>query len=458
MYEKIKKGIASILSALLLAGGIPVQAAGENLALECPVTVSSYDEAYIGEYAVDGDPATRWASKGEDDSFITIDLTESCRITSVTLMWEAAYAEAYKIQVSEDGESFQDVYKTSQGSGGTETIPLSVTARYVRMQGISRTEIDGVKYGYSLYEFQINGLRPLADKSELTAAISQPVREDLYTPESLAAYHLALEQARLVEADIEATPDQVMEALAALLDARSGLTFRELGEEIGRFSCEGKTATASHSALDIGTIQADEPIDLTGRDLTQVYLLFTVTLTNPSEKPDEEIFNTGMIRLQSPETDGQANEFVYSVYDMQFGFHAGENVLYFPMVDISKGFGKPGDGDFDWGNWTQFRMYIDSMGGEEGPFTMTLSDITVLDVSGDEPWTGPEPDPEPVVLPGDVDGSGRVESSDALMALQAVTQKITLNSDQEKAADVDGTTGVTAADALMILQMATGKI
>ena len=62
------------------------------------------------------------------------------------------------------------------------------------------------------------------------------------------------------------------------------------------------------------------------------------------------------------------------------------------------------------------------------------------------------------VTPGDVNGKDGVTAADALLALQAATQKITLEGDALQAADVDGKVGVTSADALMILQAATGKI
>ncbi|MGI6265140.1 MAG: discoidin domain-containing protein [Acutalibacteraceae bacterium] len=439
--KRWKKWLAVWLTAVLLTGAAPfATAVEENLALGCAVTASSYDEDHIPEHAVDGDTATRWASKSVDDSWIAIDLGESCRVSSVTLVWEAAYAEGYKLQVSSDGAQWTDAYETDQGHGGTETVPLTAMTRYLRMKGIARTEVGGVKYGYSLYEIRVAGVRPKADKSDLTAALDEEVREELYTPDSLAVYHAAAQAARAVEENIDATPEEVAAALGELLDARAGLTYRELGELIGRFG--GKTVTASHSALDIGSLRADAPIDLYGRDLTQVYLLFTVSLTNPSGRPDKEIFNTGMIRLQ----DGHGGEFVFNVYSMAFGFHAGDNVLYFPLVDVAKGYGRPEKDAFDWRDWQTFRMYLDSMGGEEGPFTMTISDIAVWDVSASS------------VLPGDVDESGEVTAADALMALQAATGKIALADARTAAADVDGVPGVSAADALMILQAATGKI
>lgn len=59
---------------------------------------------------------------------------------------------------------------------------------------------------------------------------------------------------------------------------------------------------------------------------------------------------------------------------------------------------------------------------------------------------------------GDIDGKDGVTASDALMALQAATAKITLTDAQNQAADVDGKDGVTASDALLILQYATQKI
>ena len=60
------------------------------------------------------------------------------------------------------------------------------------------------------------------------------------------------------------------------------------------------------------------------------------------------------------------------------------------------------------------------------------------------------------VIPGDADGDGKITVVDALMALQAAANKVTLTDAQTAALDVDGKDGVTAADALRILQYATG--
>ena len=59
---------------------------------------------------------------------------------------------------------------------------------------------------------------------------------------------------------------------------------------------------------------------------------------------------------------------------------------------------------------------------------------------------------------GDVDGDGQIEAADALLALQAATEKLTLDAGQKLRADVDGTEGLSANDALQILQAATHKI
>lgn len=59
---------------------------------------------------------------------------------------------------------------------------------------------------------------------------------------------------------------------------------------------------------------------------------------------------------------------------------------------------------------------------------------------------------------GDLDDDMKITAADALLALQAATQKITLNEVECKMADADLKDGVTANDALQILQAATKKI
>ena len=129
-----------------------------NLALletsSAAATYSDDRNGYTADKAIDGNGSTRWSSDGSrNPESITVDLSESYNLSHVILQWEGAYASEYKLQVSEDGETWEDVLHETDGSGGTETITLNRKARYVRMSGISAK----TQYGFSLYEFEIYG-------------------------------------------------------------------------------------------------------------------------------------------------------------------------------------------------------------------------------------------------------------------------------------------------------------
>jgi hypothetical protein len=128
----------------------------QNLALGKPVFASSVADNSPAENAVDGDiGTTRWSSAYSNNQWIYVDLGSNKNITEVKLYWEAAFGKSYKIQISDDAVSWRDVFSTTTGKGGIETVPLeNVTARYVRMQGILRALSS---YGYSLWEIEVYG-------------------------------------------------------------------------------------------------------------------------------------------------------------------------------------------------------------------------------------------------------------------------------------------------------------
>lgn len=102
----------------------------------------------------DGSSVTRWSSAYRDDEWVYVDLGAPRQINTVSLNWESAYGKAYKIQVSDDAQTWKDVYSTDNGKGGVDQVTFSpVTARYVKMQGIHRAG----SFGYSLYDFQVYG-------------------------------------------------------------------------------------------------------------------------------------------------------------------------------------------------------------------------------------------------------------------------------------------------------------
>ncbi|MFE0945638.1 discoidin domain-containing protein [Streptomyces mutabilis] len=148
--------VVTALAAALLtfAPAQKAEAAPVLLSQGKPVTASSQENyGTPATAAVDGDNGTRWSSAAADPQWIRVDLGATATISQIELRWEAAYAKSYRIETSQNGTDWSTAYSTTTGAGGTETLNVSETARYVRMLGTARA----TGYGYSLWEFKVFG-------------------------------------------------------------------------------------------------------------------------------------------------------------------------------------------------------------------------------------------------------------------------------------------------------------
>jgi hypothetical protein len=142
------------LAAALLAGTAHSAEAATLISQGKTATASSVENAsFPASAAVDGNTGTRWSSAFSDPQWLEVDLGASASISQVVLQWETAYATAFSIQTSADGTNWTTIYSTTTGTGGTQTLNVTGTGRYVRMYGTARA----TQYGYSLWEFQVYG-------------------------------------------------------------------------------------------------------------------------------------------------------------------------------------------------------------------------------------------------------------------------------------------------------------
>lgn len=131
-----------------------------DLAFHHPATASSVENnKNIPSHAVDNlygtalGQTTRWSSRYADPQWLCVDLGSNQPIDTVILLWEAAYAKSYQIQVSDDAAHWKTVWSTnSLAHGGYVASRFApVTARYVRMYASRR----GTRWGDSIYEFRV---------------------------------------------------------------------------------------------------------------------------------------------------------------------------------------------------------------------------------------------------------------------------------------------------------------
>ncbi len=187
------RAAALVAAALALVAGYavsvgvsPAGAATTLLSQGKPASASSIENAGTpASAAVDGNTGTRWSSAFSDPQWLQVDLGATATISQVVLQWEAAYARSFQIQVSDNATSWTTIISTTTGTGGTQTLAVSGSGRYVRMNGTVRA----TGYGYSLFEFQVYGDAP-STCGTTNAALNRPASassiENAGTPASAA--------------------------------------------------------------------------------------------------------------------------------------------------------------------------------------------------------------------------------------------------------------------------------
>jgi Domain of unknown function (DUF1996)/F5/8 type C domain len=156
LWRVVLPAIALVVAGTVIAIGPFSLASSQAVPLSQgrPVIASSVEGGHFGAAnAVDGDHDSRWSSVFADPQWIQVDLGTPVVINQVVLQWERASAKAFQLQVSDNGIDWSAIYSTTTGAGGTVTLPVTGTGRYVRMLGTARA----TAYGYSLFEFQVFG-------------------------------------------------------------------------------------------------------------------------------------------------------------------------------------------------------------------------------------------------------------------------------------------------------------
>jgi beta-glucosidase-like glycosyl hydrolase len=177
--------MALLAALVLVTTGPRAAAAGALLSQGQPATASSVTAGNAAANAVDGNANTRWESAYSDPQWLQVDLGSTATISQVVLQWETASAQAYQIQTSADAITWTTIYSTTTGPGGTETLNITGSGRYIRMYGTQRN----TGYGYSLWEFQVYGTAGSGSGScgTTNAALNQPATASSVTAGNAAA-------------------------------------------------------------------------------------------------------------------------------------------------------------------------------------------------------------------------------------------------------------------------------
>src|SRR5579859_2629353 len=179
-------GLILLLTVIALPPTLGATAQGScgttNVALNKTATSSSSEGAgYVASLAVDGNLNTRWGSAFSDPQWLQVDLGATSSICGVTIIWEAAYATAFQIQVSNDAATWTSIYSTTNGTGGTQNLTgLSGSGRYIRMNGTARA----TGYGYSIWEFQVFSGASAATNTPTKTPVGPPTNTPIPSPTS----------------------------------------------------------------------------------------------------------------------------------------------------------------------------------------------------------------------------------------------------------------------------------
>jgi F5/8 type C domain len=102
-------------------------------------------------FAIDGDASTKWGGAFSPGHWLQVDLSRTAAIGGALIHWDSAFAAAYLILSSEDGQHWQTAYETTDSQGGMDYVFFpAVRARYLRLASAPTTS----DWGVSVFEFE----------------------------------------------------------------------------------------------------------------------------------------------------------------------------------------------------------------------------------------------------------------------------------------------------------------
>ncbi|SHK94689.1 discoidin domain-containing protein [Actinacidiphila paucisporea] len=175
------------------AGGAtsPSACGTANTAQGKTATASSAENAGTpASAAVDGNTGTRWSSTFSDPQWLQVDLGSSQQVCGVGLNWEAAYATAYQIQVTDNPSgTWTTIYSTTTSTGGVQNLNVTGTGRYIRVNATARA----TAYGDSLWEFQVHTNGGGSTTGGTTGGTTTPPDSFWGTTDDIPAAHNVME-------------------------------------------------------------------------------------------------------------------------------------------------------------------------------------------------------------------------------------------------------------------------
>jgi chitosanase len=167
-------GIAAVLCVPLAVSVAASASADVVLTRARPALASATESiAWAASGVSDTASGTRWSSgaSGSGTQWVRIDLGTAQEVRRVRLHWARAYAKAYRLQLSDDGATWRDLFHTSSGDGGADDVRgLSGTGRYLRVLATQR----GTPEGYSLWDVRAYGPGHAAPESESAPSADVP--------------------------------------------------------------------------------------------------------------------------------------------------------------------------------------------------------------------------------------------------------------------------------------------
>jgi hypothetical protein len=142
------------------------------------LSASSWIENGEPELGLDGNPQTYWQSGKEEQAELTVQLPKVWELGGVLIRWGDNYAKKYTLDVSIDGDSWKEIYRTENGRGKTDFIFFKDPEK-VQVMRVNCLE-SATGRGYSMAHVEIKGPEAKATPIRIIQAAARDLPQGLY--------------------------------------------------------------------------------------------------------------------------------------------------------------------------------------------------------------------------------------------------------------------------------------